>query len=195
MTATPPDWAEAVLRLVVRRADFDAISGDLLEEYRESIHPARGRAGADRWYVTQLGGYVVRSTRWWGLIFGAAFVLRTGLDWIVPTSDFYARSTASTAVGAGLLLIAGFLAARRSGSFAAGTVAGVATAGLGALVSIAGAGALLALRHDPATLAAIDGSGGLDEVFTMPFMLVMPGVILGTLGGTMGVAVSRRRPS
>ena len=49
MSVSPPAWAEALLRLVVRRGDFDAISGDLLEEYRESIHPARGRAGADRW--------------------------------------------------------------------------------------------------------------------------------------------------
>jgi len=37
--ATPPAWAEAILRTVLKRADFASISGDLLEEYRETIYP------------------------------------------------------------------------------------------------------------------------------------------------------------
>ena len=32
---TPPRWAEALLRSLVRPSDRESISGDLLEEYRE----------------------------------------------------------------------------------------------------------------------------------------------------------------
>ena len=59
--ATPPAWAEAALRLVVKRADFEAVSGDLLEEYRDRIYPARGPEQADVWYVRQVTGYGIRS--------------------------------------------------------------------------------------------------------------------------------------
>jgi hypothetical protein len=189
LSATPPEWAEYLLRMAVARADFESIAGDLLEEYRDSVQPAHGQPAADWWYVKQVSGYVLRTTGFWGVLFGAAFLLRTALDWLVPTSDFQARSAASTAVGVGLLSIVGFLAARRSGSFAAGPVAGVATAGVGALVSVVGAGALLAVVHDPATLAAIRGSGGLGEVFTLPFAMILPGVLFGSAGGALGVAL------
>jgi hypothetical protein len=33
----PPRWLDAVVRRLIRRRDRDAISGDLLEEYREAI--------------------------------------------------------------------------------------------------------------------------------------------------------------
>ena len=113
--ATPPAWADDFLRLVVRRADFDAISGDLLEEYRDRIHPARGQAQADFWYVKQIIGFAVRTVGVWGALFGAAIVLRTALDWFVPTSDFSFRSAMSTYFGLGLLLATGFWSAWRSG--------------------------------------------------------------------------------
>ena len=68
---------------------------------------------------------------------------------------------------------------------------GAATAGIGGCVSIVGAGALLALWHDPATLQAIRGSGGLSEAFTLPLMMGVPGVLLGTLGGLVGAAIKQ----
>ena len=63
--ALPPRWAEAVLRLMLPRGDRDSVSGDLLEEYRESIVPALGRRAA-AWYVRQLAGYLWRITWGWG---------------------------------------------------------------------------------------------------------------------------------
>ena len=46
MTAViPPVWAERVLRLVVRHDHFADVGGDLLETYRDTIHPTQG-AGA-----------------------------------------------------------------------------------------------------------------------------------------------------
>jgi hypothetical protein len=184
--ATPPAWAEALLRDVLAPADGDSVTGDLLEEYRESIHPVRGPWRADVWYVKQVLRFVWRDARLWGTLFGAAFVGRTALDWLMPTTDFYIRASVSTYLGITLLLTSAFLAARRSGSSAAGMIAGVATASIGAAVSIAGTAVLLAIWHDQRTMAAIVGSGGLGEVFTLPLMMVLPGLVLGIFGGIAG---------
>jgi hypothetical protein len=191
--ATPPAWAEALLRDVLQPVDGDSVTGDLLEEYRESIHPGRGPWRADVWYVGQVLGFVWRDARLWGTLFGVAFVARTALDWLRPPSDFYIRASVSTSLGITLLLAAAFLAARRSGSSAAGMIAGVTTASIGAAISIGGATALLAIWHDPQTMAAIRGSGGLGEVFTLPVMMLLPGLGLGIFGGIAGVAVRRLR--
>src|SRR5688500_10263372 len=37
--ARPPRWAEAILRLLLKPEDRESVSGDLLEEYRETIVP------------------------------------------------------------------------------------------------------------------------------------------------------------
>ena len=49
--AKPPKWAEALLKAFLRPGDFDTVASDLLEEYRASVHPARGRRLAGVWYV------------------------------------------------------------------------------------------------------------------------------------------------
>jgi len=188
--ATPPAWAEAVLRLALKGADFDAISGDLLEEYRDRIYPARGQERADSWYAWQVLGYAMRSVGIWGALIGVAVVARTALDWFVPTQDFSLRSSISTYVGVGLLLVTGFWSAWRSGSFASGPLAAALAAVIGAIISAAGAASMLAAFHDSQTMSAIEGSGGLGEVFTLPLMMVVPGLILGTIGGALGAAAN-----
>lgn len=129
----------------------------------------------------------------WATLFGAAFTIRTALDWLAPPADFQTRSTISTAVGVALLLMASFHASLRSGSLTAGLLSSVATAGLGGLIGAAGAACLLAAWHDPATMQAIAHSGGLGEVFTFPVMLLIPAVVVGTLGGLAGAAAARWR--
>lgn len=192
MSATPPHWAEALLTLVLKRDDVDSVSGDLLEEYRDSVLPIRGRRSADWWYVKEVFGFVWRSGYVSALLFAAAFLLRTALDWWLPPITFHTRALVSTTVATVILLSAGCWAAWRSGSFLAGTAAGLATAGAGAFVSVAGAAALLAFRHDPATMMAIQASGGLYEVFLLPFAIVVPAMCIGTLGGVVGAALRRR---
>ena len=54
-TTLPPRWAESLLRILLPPEDRDSVSGDLLEEYRESIVPALG-GKADGWYVRQVAG-------------------------------------------------------------------------------------------------------------------------------------------
>jgi hypothetical protein len=194
INAAPPAWAEAILRAVLTRANVETVSGDLLEEYREAVYPSRGPAAADRWYVMQVAGFAIRSVGVWGALFGLSFLSRTALDWFVPTSDFANRSVFSSTVGIALLLLGGFWSAWRSGSVAAGTLAGTLAATLGAAISLTGAASMLVLVHDPQTMRAIDASGGLPEVFTLPLMLVLPGLVLGTVGGVLG-AMARRIPA
>lgn len=125
--------------------------------------------------------------------FALAFLSRTAIDWLLPTVDFHMRATVSTILGAAILLVSGFRAASRSGSFAAGTVVGVLAAAIAAPIEALGAATLLAVWHDATTMAAIRGSGGLGEVLTLPIAMVLPGFLLGTMGGVLGAVTRRMR--
>lgn len=49
------------MRTCLNTQEAETESGDLLEAYRDSIYPLRGRLGADLWYVRQVVGYVLRA--------------------------------------------------------------------------------------------------------------------------------------
>jgi hypothetical protein len=184
----PPAWAEALLRLSLKQSDRETLSGDLLEEYRESILPSRGEAAADRWYVLQVAGFLWRATWMWAFVFSSAFLARTLYDWLVPTTSFAVRATVSTWVGVSMLFVVAFWAAWRSGSFIAGPMTAAVTSQLAAMMSVTGAAILVAIWHDPQTQQAITGSGGLEEVFFLPFMMIVPALIVGSIGGAAGRA-------
>lgn len=129
-----------------------------------------------------------RAITLWALLFSATFLARTAYDWLVPTTDFWTRANVSTALGVAILLAVAFRAAWRSRSAAAGIVITVATSLVAAVLSAAGVALMLALWHDPGTLRAIDGSGGLAEAFTLPFMMIVPALAMGTVGGALGSA-------
>jgi hypothetical protein len=190
----PPLWADFVLRrLVLARQNRDAVSGDLLEEYREVIVPERGQRRADRWYVAQVAGYVVRSNLVWAVLFSAAYLARQAYDWFVPTTDFHLRAEVTTYTAVSLLLGAGFWAACRSGSTLSGVIAGMATTAIAAVFSLIGGALLLAGWHDPATLAMIRNSGGIEEVFLLPIFAIGLGLVLGTVGGAVGASARKIR--
>jgi len=193
MNPTPPLWAEEMLRAILKPADFDSVSGDLLEEYRDAIHPTRGQSAADAWYIRQVLGFVLRSARVWAVLFAAAGITRTALDWLAPPVDFQTRATVSTFLGIGLLLATGIWASMRSGAFMAGAFAGIAATATAALISLVGATILLAIWHDPERMRAIDASGGLGEVFGLPIMMIVPGAVLGMIGGLLGATIKRMR--
>ena len=67
----------------------------------------------------------------------------------------------------------------------------MATAALGAIVSMLGAAIVLTFWHDPGTLTAADMSGGLGEEFTLPIAMLLPGLVLGTIGGVIGAGCRR----
>lgn len=190
--ATPPAWAETVLRAVLKPTDFATVSGDLLEEYRETVYPARGQHGADLWYIGQILGFAMRTVAIWGILLGVAVIARTAFDWFVPTVDFSFRSAISTYLAIGLLLAIGFWSAWRSGSMRSGTFSAVLAATIAALISVTGAAAMLAIFHDQQTMRAIAGSGGLSEVFTLPLSLIVDGLVLGTIGGALGAAAQQK---
>ena len=192
---TPPRWADRILRLLREPQHRESFSGDLLEEYRESIHPARGRRRAQRWYVRQVGALAWRQNRVWGLLLGASFVGRTAVDWLMPTTQFQVRSMVLTALSVAILLGAGFWAVRRSKSLGAGALGGLATVVVAGLVDAVGAMLLLALSHDPQTLDAIRQSGGLGEVFALPWLVAGPGIAFASLGGLAGRAAAGSAPS
>jgi len=178
----PPGWAEALLRLSLKATDRDNVSGDLLEEYRRSIVPVRGKTAADWWYVRQVAGFVWRATWVWALAFSAPFLVRTAYDWLVPTTDFQLRAELSTYIGAATLLSIGLWGGWRSQSFAAGVVIAVVASQIAAVISVVGGGLLFALLDGPDVRQAIAGSGGLDEVFFLPFMMIIPALIVGSVG-------------
>ena len=51
-------------RLLLTPATRDSVSGDLLEEYRESRLPALGRVRANAWYIRQVAGVFFRVYAW-----------------------------------------------------------------------------------------------------------------------------------
>ena len=190
---TPPRWAEWVLRMFLARQNRDAVSGDLLEEYRDSIVPERGRRPANIWYVGQVLGYVIRHSGVWAVLFSGAFLARQVYDTLVPTTDFHFRAEVTTYTAIALLLSTGFLAAWRSGSMIAGTLAGIATTAISAVISVAGGAVILAIWHDPVRLANIRNSGGIEEMFVLPVFAIALGLILGTIGGTAGATARQVR--
>jgi len=185
-SARPPRWADAVLRLLVPRQSVETVSGDLLEEYREAVRPVVGRWRADAWYVVQVLGFIPSACWVLGVAQGAAMVARNAIDWFVPTTDFAARSMMTTMTAMAIFLAAGLLTAWRSSSLRAGLLAGFITSATAAFVSIGGAALLLSIWHDPETFAGIASSGGLGEVFELPFLLIVPATVLASVGATAG---------
>jgi hypothetical protein len=66
---SPPRWAEALLRSLLRPVDREAISGDLLEEYRAVRRPSLGALRANIWYLKHVLSML------WHLIRPCALVL------------------------------------------------------------------------------------------------------------------------
>lgn len=190
----PPEWAERVLHAFLSQRAFESVSGDLLEEYRDTVFPARGRRGADAWYLSQVIGYAWRSAGLWATLFAASFLVRTAIDWRLPTTDFHLRSTVSTSLGLGIFLLAGFWAGSRTGSIRAAAIVGLVTAGLAVPLQLLGDVLLITLWHDPVTLSAIRGSGGLGEVFTLPLITVLPCALVSAVGGMFGAMMSVPKP-
>ena len=195
VNASPPSLGELILRAFLTERDFETVSGDLLEEYRENVCATRGALRADLWYWAQVLGFAWRDAGSWAILFAAVFLARTAIDWHMPTADFHTRSAISTLAAVGNFLAAGLRAGSRSGWSAAGAIAGLATAGLALPLQFLGAGMLLVLWHDPTIVAAIRGSGGLEEVYTLPLLTVLPGILFGAIGGALGARTRRSRPS
>lgn len=185
-TPLPPEWAESLLRLVLAAKDRDSVPGDLLEEYRVSIVPARG-AGANRWYLRQVGWYVLRAIAPWSALIAAICVTRYLFDTLAPIQYTPGVIALRSAIMSWALIATfgacGAWHAWRSRQMHAGALAAFATAVLGGVLTLLATAMLLTIRHDAATMAAIDGSGGIGELWAIP-LLLQP--VIGTVTGTAG---------
>jgi hypothetical protein len=189
--ARPPHWAETLLRMLLKPEDRESVCGDLLEEYREAIAPAR-KSAANRWYLWQVGSFVVRSGGAWGAVVGTALVVRYMMDTHVPVTDYKMRATALTYTIMAVSLLAGFSASWRTRSMRGGVFTSFSAAAIGAILSIAGTAVMLAIWHDAATLDAWRHSGGLDEAFIdVPIKVVAIGTAIGLAGALAGKGVNR----
>jgi hypothetical protein len=109
----PPAWAEAVLLALLPAERAQSVSGDLLEAYRDEHVPRRGRAGANRWYVWQVGGWLVCASLPWlavvVIVFGAdRLLLRARSVDLIPI-------VAATLLELAIVLAAGVVAGWRTG--------------------------------------------------------------------------------
>ena len=187
-TTRPPKWAEALLRLLLKPEDRESVSGDLLEEYRQSAVPERGK-GADAWYVRQVGWFVLRACWLPGVFIGSALVGRYLFDTLVPTRDFAQRSRIMSWAIIAVCLLGAFRTSLRTRSIRAGLLTSILSGALGGVISILGGVLMAAVR--PGILDEWRHTGGVDEVFlVVPLIMVWVGVVMGTVGGLAGKIVA-----
>src|SRR5204862_5406808 len=117
--------------------------------------------------------YLWRATWRWAMVFAAAALLRDALDHFDPPQSYYVRSLVTTYIAIALFAGAGFFGARRTRSFVGGALAGFAVGLIAAVITVTASAGMLAIAHDPRTMDAIARSGGLDETFILPFMIVV----------------------
>lgn len=123
----------------------------------------------------------------WGMLLGAALILRYLFDTLAPPADYSMRASLLTYAIMGTALLSGSTTATRTRSMLSGTLTAVSAAAIGALLSIIGTGFMLAIWHDPAVMDAWQRSGGLDEAFVdVPLKVVVIGGVLGTAGAVLG---------
>lgn len=72
----PPVLAQALLQRLLPPETRESVVGDLLEEYRESRAPARGRFRANLWYCKEVVGFWRRSYGAFAVPILALFVVR-----------------------------------------------------------------------------------------------------------------------
>jgi hypothetical protein len=189
--ALPPRWDELLLRALVKPRDRESVSGDLLEEYRLVVRPERGHWSADAWYLSELAAVAWRAAGPWGVLLAASIVFRDTLDWwLSPTQDFYARSLVSSAIGVAMFTGSGLSIGWRSRSLRAGALAGVLTGAISAFIITAVSLGQLAAQHDTHTMRMIAASGGLEEVFVLPFLVIVPGTVCASVGAVFGKTIA-----
>ena len=67
-----------------------------------------------------------------------------------------------------------------------GVLFAVVISQLAAVLTVVGSLLMLAVWHDAQTMDAIAGSGGLGEQFVLPFMMIVPAMIVGAAGAIVG---------
>jgi hypothetical protein len=202
-SVTPPRWAEAVLRLLLRSDVAETVSGDLLEEYRETVHPARGRWRADLWYVAQVLRFMSGAPLWYGLLFAALLFGRELLDTFAPPSNWYPRSAVTSWAAIALVVLAGGWGGWRTSRVRSGTLVAIVAVVIGYALAVSFNAALYesVIRHDPVKLRMFQMiedyergvAAGWVEVWEVRLMVLAIVAGLGALGGLAGKSLGSAR--
>jgi hypothetical protein len=176
----PPLWAELALRLLLQPEDAEPVSGDLLEEYRDSIYPSRGRRRANLWFVRQVVGFAWRGTAVWGLLVGLT----------APTSFPVFTAWSLPLPAACFLLFASGRRAWRTGSMPSGVLAACSISAIATLVALA----VLVMRAAGEPSITRDPMPNLHESrplvsLLIPMLMFATGTAVGTVGAVAGRAL------
>jgi len=144
----PPKWAQALLRAILQPRDREAIVGDLVEEFVETILPQRGPFRAQLWYLRQVASLadygnarvVLQISFFWFVLFALVVAMSVKADTFSPVP--------AVAAFQGITLAAGFHAAASTRRIRWGVAAGVCIS-LAALVLITATLTLAGLPHPP----------------------------------------------
>ncbi|HVD92822.1 MAG TPA: permease prefix domain 2-containing transporter [Vicinamibacterales bacterium] len=186
MNENPPRWAERVLSLLVPDRSRDGVLGDLVEEYRESQVAARGLAGANRWYVWQVAGFLWRACAVWGVMLGGLLAARDVMDLTLPTQDYRVRAAVSTYLAFSIFGTAAIHAGWRSRHALTGVVVCLGAAVIASIIGFATPAGLSVVmwsevQRNPAAAAA------LRESFDVPVPAIFAiALVLGSIGGGIG---------
>jgi len=190
----PPSWAQTMLGWLLPSASEETVCGDLLEQYRDSVLPARGRARADRWYVKQVFGFLWRLC---GVFVALRVVAVAGRDivdalwppehWAIAGA-YQFRSAVTTYAAILTYAAAGLFAGYRTGRAKTGIVSAVASAAFTSVITLAFDVPLYlaVIRPDPERLNIFEVTGGWGETLGLSFMLLPVVAAIGALGGVAG---------
>ena len=211
---TPPRWSERLLRVFLRDRDRETVSGDLLEEYRESAVPRLGEKAAGRWYRRQVAALVWREVRLpllVGVTVGSIMGLANLIDTFRrPLSDdtpamLIAAMASVLVVWAAVAMVATWRTRRLDQAMWCGAIQGIATFAMFHLAAIARLnlflGAIQSREDWQGLLARFSDSGfhSLRAFANYEYVLIAPlviaiGALVGWIAGLAGGLAHTVRP-
>jgi hypothetical protein len=178
---SPPRWADALLKSLLKPPDFESVPGDLLEEYREVRRPCHGRLRADAWYIEQVFSVLWRLV--WPCVVAIAALRILSFPLPGGWNPGLAPAPGLSLLDALIFLWAGYYGAQRSGRLITGVVTSSVTSFLGFTMFF--------------IYAAITRPSLLLAPFENPFIFVIMAILLvmalgfGIAVGTVGAATGR----
>lgn len=179
--ASPPRWAQALLKSLLRPSDSEAVPGDLLEEYRDVRRPSLGWPRADAWYVAQVFSVLWRII--WPCVVAVAAVRVLSFPLAGGWNPSLVQAPGVSLLDALIFLWAGYYGSQRTGRFLTGLVTAGATSVVGSSIFF--------------VYAAVTVPGLLLAPFEKPFIFLIAAILatialgFGLVLGSVGAAVGR----
>jgi hypothetical protein len=177
---SPPGWAEAVLRLLLKSSDRESISGDLLEEYRAAKHPALGTLRANAWYIKHVVSVLWRLIRPCALVVASLTLLSLMVKGLWYGSLVQAPGV--SLLDALIYLWAGYRGSRRTRLVRTGIV----TAGTTSLVGFTTLFAAAAIRTPSLLMGPLENPAYLLIFAALLLTALGFAVVLGSISGAVG---------